>query len=204
MTQPATSRRQTSRKQAGNTPAKKVAPLRAAPIGDTPIGRFAELLTEIEQPAPYEVTASVSIIPPDRARMGLVITAQSAYVIARGQLESMITPLKDEQGNDLKDDRGEPIMPTVDRAQLNQLEALCNTAAENYDRALFGDAYDEIMRLSEGWTAAVWNAFYQDVQNRFLPLPENGKCPTCGAIVDMAQAGKQPASSTSSSVTGTT
>jgi hypothetical protein len=73
MAAPTPARRQTTRKQAGHpakkAPARKVAPLRAEPV-DTPIGRFAELLTEVEQPEPYGVTESITIYPPTKARMG--------------------------------------------------------------------------------------------------------------------------------------
>lgn len=199
----ATARRQTSRKQAGPT-AKKTAPLRAVPI-DKPIGRFAALLAEIgdEEPQPYEVTPSVTIEPPTKARMALIVSSQTAYVIARGQLESMTSPLVDAEGKVLVDDAGQPVMPRVDEATLTQIERLTSKAAEDYDRALFGDAYDDVMALSQNWTGFRWNAFYKDVQDTFLPVPEDGLCPTCGNVVDQEQAGKPPASSTSSSSTGT-
>ena len=136
--------------------------------------------------------------------MGLVVSAQTAYAIARGQLESMMSPILDEDGKPILDETtGQPIMPTVNREQLEQLEKVTEKAAEDYDRALFGDTYDDIMRLSQNWTATVWNAFYQDVQDRFLPVPQDGLCPTCGNVVDQAAAGKPLASETSSSTTGT-
>lgn len=208
-----TARRQTSRKQAGPTkkavakaaPAKKAAPLRAGPIDDKPIGRFAALLAETELDEPYEVTADITIYPPTKARMGLVISAQTAYVIARGQLESMMTPMTDGDGRVIIDPVSQqPVMPQVDRKELEQLEQLTTRAAEDYDRALFGDAYDAIMALSENWTGKMWNAFYEDVQNQFLPVPVDGLCPTCGNVVDAEAAGKPQESATSSSTTGTT
>jgi hypothetical protein len=201
MTTNATARRQTSRKQAGPT-AKKTAPLRAVPI-DKPIGRFAQLLAEIDEPQPYDVTESVSILPPTKARMGLIVSAQTAYVIARGQLESMTSPLVDENGKVLLDETEQPVMPRITNDDLEQVQRLVAKAAEDYDRALFGDAYGEIMRMSQHWTGARWNAFYKDVQDMFLPVPQDGLCPTCGNVVDQEQAGKPPASETSSSATGT-
>lgn len=190
--------------KAGRAPAKKAAPLRAEPISDKPIGRFAELLTEIDEPEPYEVVEGVTIYPPTKSRMGLVVSAQTAYVIARGQLESMMSPILGEDGKPLLDEvTGQPIMPSVNREQMEQLETVTAKAAEDYDRALFGDAYDDVMRLSQNWTGTVWNAFYQDVQDRFLPVPQDGLCPTCGNVVDQEEAGKLPASETSSSTTGT-
>jgi hypothetical protein len=200
----ATARRQTSRKQAGRPAAKKTAPLRAVPI-DKPIGRFAELLAEIgdEEPQLYEVTESVCIEPPTKARMALIVSSQTAYVIARGQLESMTSPLVDAEGKVLLDESGQPVMPRVDQEALEQIERLTSKAAEDYDRALFGDAYEDVMALSQNWTGFRWNAFYKDVQDTFLPVPEDGLCPTCGNVVNQEQAGKPPASSTSSSTTGT-
>ncbi|HJT93890.1 MAG TPA: hypothetical protein VJ777_18495 [Mycobacterium sp.] len=202
MTETATARRQTSRKQAGPTTAKKRAPLSVGPQ-DKPIGRFAELLTEIDQPEPYQVTESVTIMPPTKARMRLIVSSQTAYVIARGQLEAMMSPITDAQGNVIVDDTGQPIMPRADQKSMETLEKLVTKAGEDYDRALFGDAYDDVMLLSEGWTGQVWNMFYKDVQDRFLPVPEDGLCPTCGNPVDEEQAGKPPASETSSNGIGT-
>lgn len=204
MPQNATARRQTSRKQAGPTAAKKTAPLRAEPI-DKPIGRFAALLGEIadEEPQPYEVTSTVSITPPTKARMAMIVSAQTAYTIARGQLESMTSPVLDEAGNPIIDENGQPMLPAVKREQLESLERLTATAAEEYDRALFGDSYDAIMELSKQWTGFRWNAFYKDVQDIFLPVPQDGLCPTCGSVVDKEEAGKPLASETSSSATGT-
>jgi hypothetical protein len=199
----ATARRQTSRKQAGPTAAKKTAaPLRAVPT-DAPIGRFAQLLAEIDEPQPYEVTESVTITPPTKARMALIVSAQTAYVIARGQLESMTSPLVDENGKVLLDEQEQPVMPRIDPQQLEQLERLTTKAAEDYDRALFGDAYDAVIAMSQHWTGFRWNAFYKDVQDYFLPVPQDGLCPTCGNVVDEEAAGKPPASETSSSTTGT-
>lgn len=184
--------------------AKKAAPLRAAPLNQKPIGRFAELLTEIDLDEPYEVTEDVVIQPPTKARMGLVITAQTAYIIARGQLESMMSPLLDGEGKPLLNEAKQPILPQISREELEGLERLTNKAAEDYDRALFGDAYDDVMALSQNWTGKMWNAFYEDVQDRFLPVPNSGRCPTCGNIVDQEEAGKAQESVTSSSTTGTT
>lgn len=170
---------------------------------DVPVGRFAALLSELEEPKPYEVTAEVTIEPPTKARMALISSAQTAYVIARGQLETMTSPLIDEDGKVLLDDNQQPVMPRIETQQLESLERLTSKAAEDYDRALFGEAYEDIMRLSERWTGFRWNAFYKDVQDYFLPTPQDGFCPTCGNVVDQEQAGKPPASETSSSTTGT-
>lgn len=213
MTETATARRQTSRKQAGPTekkstptpkraPAKRAAPI-SARIQDAPIGRFAKLLTEIEQPEPYEVTANCSIMPPDKDRMELMVSSQTAYIIARGQLDALTSPIVDDEGNMVLDENKQPIMPSVNREQIDNLEALVKRAAEQYDRAVFGDAYDEVMRLSRKWTGAVWNAFFKDVQDTFLPIPEGGLCPTCGNVANQEEAGKPLASETSSNSIGT-
>lgn len=201
MTTNATARRQTSRKQAGPT-AKKTSPLRAVPT-DKPIGRFAALLAELDEPQPYEITEKLSISPPTKARMALIVSAQTAYTIARGQLEAMTSPVLGEDGQPILDEQGQPMLPSFNKGQLESLERLTAKAAEDYDRALFGDAYDEIMALSLNWTGFRWNAFYKDVQDLFLPVPEDGLCPTCGNVVDQEEAGKPPASETSSSTTGT-
>lgn len=182
---------------------KKAAPLRATPTEAKYIGRFAELITEVDDDEPYQITETVAIQPPSKARMQEIIEAQTAYVVARGQVEAMMSPLVDEAGEVVRDENQQPILPQLNRETLQQVEALVQKAAESYDRALFGDAYGDIMRMSQSWTGKRWNAFYEDVQNTFLPVPQDGRCPQCGNIVDEEAAGKAPASSTSSSTTGT-
>lgn len=191
------------RKSAPATAAKKAAATRAVPR-EAPIGRFAELRAEVIQ-EDYLVTATLSIAPPDKDRTAMVAAAQTAYVIARNQLEGMMTPLPDPTAQDgyLRDDQGAPVYPPIDEEQLKALQKLVNDAADAYDRALFGESYADVMEYFQGEQGVVWNAFYADIQDTFLPNMEGGKCPTCGHVQNQEQAGNALGSTTSSSSTGT-
>lgn len=187
---------------ASKVSAQNAAAKRAVPR-DEPIGRFAALRAEVIQ-APYVITASLSVEPPNKARGQMIAAAQTAYSIARGQLEAMVEPLPDPQAKDgiLRDDQGAPVLPDIDADQLRALQELVTTAADEYDRALFGEAYEDVLAYFESEQGAVWNAFYADIQDEFLPSPATGKCPTCGRESE-EQAGNAPGSTTSSSTTGT-
>ena len=171
---------------------------------EEPIGRFAQLKAETKLLEPYEITASLKIQPPDKARLASIIATQTTYSIARGQMEAMISPLTDENGEIIKDEAGQPILPQLNVKHLEQLQELVAKSAEEYDRALFGDAYESVMAYFQDEQGVMWSAFYKDVQDEFLPIPDSGKCPTCGHVVDQEQAGKPPESSVSSNGTGTT
>lgn len=153
---------------------------------------------------PYVITASLSVEPPDKARGQMIAAAQTAYSIARGQLENMVAPMADPSAPDgiLRDDQGAPVLPNIDTDVLRSLQDLVTTAAEEYDKALFGDQFDAVNEYFQGEQGAVWNAFYADIQDVFLPSPATGKCPTCGRESE-EQAGNEPGSTTSSSTTGT-
>src|SRR5262245_42515501 len=198
MAAPSPAKRQTPRKQASRP---KPVPLHAVPR-EEPIGRFAELRAEVIQ-EPYPITATLSIDPPNKARMAKVVGCQASYLVARRQLQAITSPLLDERGEILRDDDGQPIMPKVSVESLQEIQRVVDKAGDEYDRALFGDRYDAVMAYFANEQAAVWNAFYKDVQDTFLPTPPDGKCPACGRMADEDQAGKPVASSTSSSTTGT-
>ena len=155
---------------------------------------------------PYEVTANLSIEAPDKERASIIAATQTAYVIARNQLDALIQPLPDPEAKDgiLRDEQGQPVLPEVDTKLLDQLAKVVEDAAEQYDRALFGDAYEAVVERFKTEQGVVWNAFYNDVTDYFLPAPKNGKCPTCGNVADADAEGNDDESSTSSSTTGTT
>lgn len=188
------------------TAVKKAAAKRAVPPGnDEFVGRLASLAAEARL-APYQVTANLSIEPPDKERASIIAATQTAYVIARNQLDGLISPLEDPDAEDgiLRDEQGQPVLPTVDAKLLEQLRNVVEDAAQQYDKALFGDAYDAVVERFKTEQGVVWNAFYNDVTDYFLPTPKNGKCPTCGHVADADAEGNDDESSTSSSTTGTT
>lgn len=184
---------------------KRAAATRAVPPGkDEFVGRLAELAAEARL-EPYPVTATLSIEPPDKARADMLAATQATYLVCRNQLEAMTTPLPDPAAEDgiLRDTEGVPIMPEVSPEVLERLQKMVQDAAVEYDKALFGDAYQPIMDRFAREQGTVYNAFYRDVSEYFMPSGEGGKCPTCGTIVDASAEGNAAESSTSSTATGT-
>jgi hypothetical protein len=192
------------RKQPAKRPAnKRLAPVHAHPTA--PAGRFAELMRDVHVPDPYVITEDLRVDPPSRNQMAQIQAAQASFAIANSQLQSMLEPVKQEKlGDDGKpevDDQGEKVyievLPEIDPAHLEQIQSITQGASERYNRALFGDAYGQVIEYFDRKPVQVWNAFYVDIQNEFMPVPEDGRCPTCGHVEDQEQVGK-PLASTSS------
>lgn len=198
--------RRAPRKAAPPRPAvKKAAATRAVPPAkDEFVGRLAELAAEARL-EPYRVTSTLSIEPPDKARADMLSATQATYIVCRNQLEAMTTPLPDPAAEDgiLRDAEGIPIMPEISTEVLEKLQHMVEEAAVEYDKALFGEQYQEVMDRFQKEQGTVYNVFYRDVSNYFMPSAEGGKCPTCGTIVDASAEGNGAESSTSSSITGT-
>jgi len=175
------------------------------PGNDEFVGRMAELAAEVRK-EPYQVTATLAIEPPDKTRSATIASSQAAYIIAKNQLDALMQPLPDEAAEDgiLRDDSGNPVFPHIDNELLEGIQKVVNDAAVEYDKALFGDAYPAILERFQHEQGVVWNAFYDDVSNYFLPLMKDGQCPTCGHVADVSAEGNEDESSTSSSDTGTT
>lgn len=183
-------------KRTTKTPTKRLAPVHVHPAA--PAGRFAELLSEVHVPAAYVITEKLQIDPPTRNRMEQVQAAQAAFAIANGQLQDMLTPVTktklDDEGKPALDAEGKEItydeFPAADPKHLENIQAVVNGASERFNRALFGEQYGAVMEYFDGEPVQVWNAFYADIQNEFMPLPDSGQCPTCGHIEDAELAGK--------------
>lgn len=180
--------------------AKRPAPVVAHPAA--PSGRFAALLADVHVPEPYEITPQLVIAPPTRKQMRDIGACQAAFAIAQGQLNELMTPNLvnelDGEGKPVLDDEGKPRqieqLPIVDPDHIKRISDVVDQSAERYNRALFGEAYGAVMEFFEDRPAPEWNAFYQDIQSEFMPLPDDGKCPTCGHVGDEEQAGKPLAS----------
>lgn len=190
-------------KRTAKTPTKRLAPVHAHPAA--PAGRFAELLAEVHVPEAYVITEKLQIEPPTRNRMEQVQAAQAAFAIANSQLQDMLTPVTkvklDAEGKPELDEQGNEVtyeeFPAADARHLENIQAVVTGASERFNRALFGEQYGAVMEYFDGEPVQVWNAFYADIQDKFMPLPEGGKCPTCGHIEDAEQAGKPLASTNS-------
>lgn len=79
---------------------------------------------------------------------------------------------------------------------IESLKDKTDSATEAYDRAFFGDAYDAVVEYFEE-KPTLWDLFIPDIKAEFLPkAPVNGKCASCGTVIDEDAAKKAPASST--------
>src|SRR6478752_500872 len=185
------------------SPAQKAAATRAVPPVEPFIGKLAELADEVRLP-PYPVTATLSVEAPDQARLQRINQAQTAYIIASNQLDSMMLPLPDPSAKDgiLRDDRGAPVLPDLDKESLKKLEEVAERAGLEYDKALFGAQYEAVIERFKNEQGVVWNTFYKNISDYFLPTPEGGTCPTCGHVVDEEAEGNDDESPTSLSATG--
>lgn len=189
---------------ARKSPAKRLAPVHTHPVA--PSGRFAELLATLHVPEPYEITPNLIIQPPSKRQMKQIAESQAAFAIASGQLRELLTPTLvtklDDEGKPVLNGEGKPILiegplPQVDSAYLDQINEVVSSSNESYNRALFGDAYTGVNEFFEDRPKEEWNAFYADVQDRFMPVPDDGKCPTCGHVEEPEQEGKPLESSPS-------
>ena len=83
-------------------------------------------------------------------------------------------------------------------AESTQVNSEVKDATERYERAFFGDAYDDIMELSQDWELDFWDAFKADVNDYFMkgvnPPPDG--ISENGEVIDLEEAGKAQSSST--------
>lgn len=95
-------------------------------------------------------------------------------------------------------------------ADVEKLESTMSELAEqmtkhgdDYSKALFGPAHDDVMAYFADQPVELWNAFVEDIKDQFglspkpSQVPDDGKCASCGHVTDEEQAGKAPESSTS-------
>lgn len=86
---------------------------------------------------------------------------------------------------------------------MNDLATQIKDRGDDYTRALFGDAHDDVMAFFADQPVDLWNAFVEDIKSEFglspkpSQVPDDGKCASCGHVEDEEQAGKAPESSTS-------
>lgn len=112
----------------------------------------------------------------------------------------LVTVIDDVTGQPKVDDDGKTIqreqLPEVDPDYLERINQVVEQSADRYNRALFGDAYGQVLEFFDNRPAQEWTAFYEDIQSQFMPTPDTGRCPTCGHT-DEEQAGKPIASTPS-------
>lgn len=154
-------------------------------------GQWGEVASEIKIPEPLvinipESDKSLTIYPLTRRRRKALKAAQAAYMMVGAQLAEA------QNAGD------------VDQSVITRIESTLEEAEQAYDKALFGEQYDEVIEffddLDEAWWNGMYNSVHEKLVNRVEP-PEDA-CPKCGRPYDEDGEGKDESSSTSSNGTG--
>lgn len=153
-------------------------------------GRWAEVVSELKAAEAYTITRPdadpIVISPLTRRRRKALKAAQAAYLMVGAQLA--------EAQNE----------GTANQSTLTRIQQVLEDAEQEYDKALFGDAFEDVYDYYEDLQEEFWDAMYQDVHDALVnrvKLPED-ICPKCGRKNEDDE-GKEPSSSTSSNDTGT-
>jgi hypothetical protein len=171
------------KKAAPRQPAKRVVP--ATPMFGVPAGRLLELQQETSLPQPYVVTDTIVITPPTKTRADKIRESQMVVMIYSQLLN-------------------EALQRSVTEDEMNGLTKYIREAEQAYNEAFFGDQFDNVVAFFATQDDQLWKAFEVDIQKRFFPnQPVDGKCGTCGHVLDEDAAGKAPTSSPSSNTGGT-
>lgn len=151
------------------TPVKAVASI---PSFGVPAGRLAELQAETNLSKPYVVTENIVITPPTKARADAIRESQMVVLIYNQLLN-------------------EAMKRTVTEDELNGLTKYIKEAEQKYNEAFFGDQYGAVVDFFATQDDRLWNAFQTDIQRQFFPhQPVDGKCGTCGHVLDEVAEGK--------------
>lgn len=159
-------------------------------------GYWGEVAQEVKPAEPYVIRvpeSDVEIVVPvlTRRRRKALKASQATYLMMGAQLAEVANEGKPDQGT------------------ISRIQGLIDEAEAAYDRALFGDACEEIIEFFEDLPEEWWDAMYQSVHEKLVnrvEVPED-HCPRCGkALVEdddeAGGAGKDSSSSTSSTNTG--
>lgn len=160
-------------------------------------GHWGEVAQEVKPAEPYVIKVPESeteIVVPvlTRRRRKALKASQATYLMMGAQLAEVANEGKPDQGT------------------ITRIQGLIDEAEAGYDRALFGDACDDVVSFFEDLPEEWWDAMYQAVHDKLVnrvEVPED-HCPRCGQKVGddgeevEGEAGKGSSSSTSSSSTG--
>lgn len=167
--------------------------------------RLLELSAKTSPVEPYTVTDKVTILPLTKKRRAQLHDAHNTIAACQAKLSALLKsaeqPKPEHPGEDATSEERDAYEAALAKwnqtlaameQQSNQIAADANSATEQYNRALFGDAHDDITALSDDWDAELWDAFIADVQSHFLsgvnPPPDGTD--ESGAVVDEEEAGK--------------
>lgn len=165
-------------KKASFMTVKKTSPRPALrPSSGVPAGRLLELQLETNIPKPYVVTDQLTIAPPTKARADKIREAQMVVMVYNTLLSEAMR------------------RPNTDEDTLNGLTKYITDAEKTYTDALFGEHHEAITELLLTLDDQLAQAFQKDIVKQFFPdQPVDGKCGTCGHVIDEEAAGKAPAS----------
>jgi hypothetical protein len=156
-------------------------------------GKWGEIAQDLKPAEPFEIQVpesdgKVITVPPlTRRRRKALKAAQGTYLMMGAQLAEI-------------SDSGD-----ADQGTISRVQTLIDEAEAAYDKALFGDAYDEVVELFEDLQDEWWDVMYKAVHSQLVnrvQLPED-VCSKCGQEVKTEgdDEGKDESSSTSGTVT---
>lgn len=155
-------------------------------------GRWGEAANEVQLAKPYEITrpdgSVITVQPLTRRRRKALKGAQAAYLMLGAQMVQIQTD------------------QTADQGTMDRINNLLEEADEAYNKALFADAYQDVIDYYEDLQDEFWDAMYEDIHNALVnrvKMPED-ICSKCGQAKPGAdgEEGKDESSSTSSTATG--
>lgn len=150
-------------------------------------GRWAEVVQEIKAAQPYTINRPegepIVIQPLTRRRRKALKGAQAAYLMVGAQLA--------EAQNE----------GTANQGTLTRIQQVLEDAEKEYDKALFGDAYEAVYDYYEDLQEEFWDAMYQDVHDALVNRAAPAVPKTQEEVED--DEGKEQSSSTLSNDTGT-
>lgn len=86
---------------------------------------------------------------------------------------------------------------TAAQETINEHTELVRKAEIDYDRAFFGESYEDLSEFFDDQDETLWSEFIADVRKHWAPAePEDGTCATCGHVEDEEEAGKDTKSLT--------
>jgi hypothetical protein len=142
-----------------------------------PSGRLLELQRETKLPEPYVVTDTITIAPLTKDRADKCRESQMVILIYNQLLNEAL------RGNATEE-------------ILSGLTKQVREAEQAYHDAFFGDQAEAVTAFFRTQDDQLWTLFQRDITARFFPnQPVDGKCASCGHVIDEDTAGKAEASS---------
>jgi len=165
--------------------------------------RLLELSAKTTPVEPYPVTDKIEIRQ-TRKRRDDLHDAYTEIVSCQQQLQGLVKqanalPRPEHPGDDATDEQlaahdaelaaWQAQIDLMDK-RADELAEQVTAAGERYNRAFFGDAYDDIMALTADWDPELFDAFKADVNAHFqqgVNPPPDGRDDD-GNVVDEAEA----------------